>query len=471
MIRALGSRRAVVIALAVGTAAVALTTVVVQQRIRGTSRSATEPSGVSPPGLSLPIASNSSPPTTAAPIARFTGATSVASFGADGRGHSDDTAAFRAAMTAALATPFRYMKGPSGRPQAVVWVPRGTYRIFQLPFLSNIRMEVDAGAVLEQAGNKALGPSQESGGPSLVLWDGGPVRPLTNVSMVGVGSAPSALKRLAAPVEPGWNIDRSFTFDLDTTRTGGDNYESAIQLANVDGFLIDDVYSIENGARTDPTDPVTKKIGLYPRPTSSRAVFVLLPWNSSRIGGPYYDPHNGAIRHHYNIGGPFGYGANQVTSGHNLTFSSIFSRGGIALRLETDATLHKSWGGELRGVVADGIVGVDCARAVSIEPHAQRNSDVHVSRVTARDCYQGVLESLDESSTLSDVQVIGGPGAQVPVSGHPGAWTVGPSLQAYARDSRAGWSVRVARMTCRGKFAAAPSPFDAGGVFRRPVCT
>lgn len=463
------------IALLVAVLIVVGATVAIRARVHD---SASPKRGASVSGPSTPIVALTTPPTTSRAVVPTAQATSVASFGADGRGRTDDTAAFGAAMTAALASPGRFAKGPSGAPQAVVRVPGGVYRIFHLHFQSNIRLEVDAGAVLEQAGNRALKASQNGGGPSFIVWDGPPGHALTNVSIVGVGSASTPLKRAAVIfVEPGWNLNQSFTFDLNTRRTGGDNFNSAMQLANVNGFLIDNVFSIQNGTPADARDPVTG----YPPPTSARAAIVLVPLRASAIGGPYYDPHNGTIRNHYNIGGPFGYGANQVTSGHNLRFFYIYSRGGTALRMETDATLHKGFGGELRGVVADRIVGVNCNRAVSFAPHAQQNSDVHVSNVIARRCNQGVIESLDENlapsqrgaftnSSISDVQVVGGIGAQVPVAGHPGFWFIGRSTQAFARDAGATWSVVISRPTCSGAFAQGPNPINMDGTTGRPTC-
>ena len=408
---------------------------------------------------------------TVAAVPPFAGATSVRAFGANGGGQTDDTAAFGAAMNAALASTKRYTPGPSGNPQAVVRVPPGVYRIFQLVFSANIRLEVDAGAVLEQAGRKSLGESQRHGGPALIVWDGPAGNPLRNVSIVGVGSRSTALKRAAGPIEPGWDLDTSFTFDLDTQRTGGDNFNSAMQLANVDGFLVENVFTIQNGTRT----------GQLPLPTSSRAALMFAPRNDSGVDGPFYDPHNGAIRGQYNTGGPYGYGATQVTSGHNLTFSYIYSRGGTALRLETDFNLRKSFGAEIRGLSATRVVGVDCNRAVSFSPHAQRNSDVHVSNVIARNCHQGVIQSADESlpsdargrfdtSTMSGVLVVGGPGAQIPVPGRLGLWTSGTSTQAFARDAGADWSVRATRLSCRGSFTEASDKILLDGSTQRIVC-
>ena len=77
--------------------------------------------------------------------ASVAGSTSVASYGAKANGTGDSTAAFLRAEDAALASTFRFRTGPTGSPQAVVYVPPGTYNLLRLTFRSNIRMEVSAG--------------------------------------------------------------------------------------------------------------------------------------------------------------------------------------------------------------------------------------------------------------------------------------------------------------------------------------
>src|SRR3954452_21170016 len=110
------SRRATVIALVVGVLAIVVTVFAIRARIHET---ASPRNGGPPPGSSRPIVSAPTTPTTSAAIRRIAGATSVAAFGANGAGLTDDTAAFGAAMTAAVASPVRHPKGPSGQPQAV----------------------------------------------------------------------------------------------------------------------------------------------------------------------------------------------------------------------------------------------------------------------------------------------------------------------------------------------------------------
>jgi hypothetical protein len=377
-------------------------------------------------------------------------------------------------MAAARSSKVRFARGPLG-PQAVVRVPPGIYRLWGLRFRDHIRLEVAAGTVLEPTRNPTAGRDPEDA-KALILWDGPPARPLTNVSIVGVGRSPDVAMGRVDRVESGWDLSRSFVFDLDARRTGGSHLLGAMQLFNVRGFLIRDVVSVQNGSATSGAGPHG-----YARPTSSRAAIVLAPRNDSPKGGPFYDPHNGSIINHYNVGGPYGYGPNQVTSAHDVRLERIFSSGGTALRLETDATLGKSFGGELRGVVARHIVGVKCNRAVAFVPHGQRNRDVRVVDVLAKSCQQGVIESKDESlpsrlrgdfhdSSVSSVRVIAGRGAQLPVPGDSGTWRAGRSYQAFARDASTAWVVAYTDVRCVGAFTRRSDAIAVDGTFRRPAC-
>src|SRR6201999_2123878 len=115
------------------------------------------------------------------------------------------------------------------------------------------------------------------------------------------------------------------------------------------------------------------------------------------------------------------------------------------LRLETDASLHKPFGGQVKGVVARDIEGVNCNRAVVFAPNAQKNRDVHVYDAVAKSCQQGVIESKDDSlptnrrgtfadSSVSSVDVVAGSRAQLPGSSDGGTWRIGSSFQPFARD-------------------------------------
>ena len=394
-------------------------------------------------------------------IHKTPGATDVKTTGARGDGTGDDTAAFLRAEDAALASKVRFADGPGKRPQAVVYVPPGTYRLLRLSFRADIRMEVDAGAVLEQAGGRNI--AVKNNAPALIVWDGDPGHALTNVSLVGVESANGGRKSLAQPLFKGWQVDGDFTFDLDPKYTDSNDAVTGLQALNVDGFLIQNVYSIENDYQpsTAPKNnddwwPQSRKAALGLRERS----------DTPSDGSVYYDPHNGTIENWYNVNGPKGFGPNQINAGHNLVFRHIFTRGGTSLRLETDASQGKGFASEIRGLQADDIAGENCNRVVSFVPHAQTNYDVHVSHVQSVGCFAGVLESFDESnkqspgkfvdSTISDVSVVGTDHAQDSIPNSGGLWKDGPSQKAFAKDgqTRQLWSVTYSgAVTCSGSFS------------------
>ena len=431
-----------------------------------------------------PVAAEVSTIASAVPGAAPTpGAVSVRDHGANGLGTGDDTAAFAAAMAAAVDTgAARYAAGPTGAPQGIVYVPPGTYRLLNLTFPSNLRMEVDAGAVLQQAGGRYAQslPEYPAPGPAVILWDGPPGAPLRNVSLVGVGTSTGGLKSLADPVAPGWSVDESFTFHLDPQATDANNIVSGLMAMNVDGFLVANVFSVQNDFQPT-TKPVTNADWW---PGSRKAALGLRARSDSPVDrSAFYDPHNGTIANWYNVRSPRGYGPNQINSGHNLTITHVYSRGGTALRLETDSSNQVKFGSELRSIHASDIFGENCNRAVAFSPHFQNNYDVHVTGVRAKSCNQGIVEAVDKEidpvrrgaflqSTVAGVSVTGGPGAQIPTPDGSGRWKSGTSSQAFGRDA-APWAVTYARadLTCGGSFLWPSDPILTAEGWFQPACS
>jgi len=418
------------------------------------------------------------PPAVAGAGQQTAGATDVKASGARGDGGGDDTAAFLRAQDAALSSSVRFPNGPSGRPQAVVYVPPGSYRLLRLPFRSDVRMEVDAGAVLAQAGGRDIAVKNDS--PSLVEWDGPPGKALKNVSILGVNSSSGGRKALAEPLFPGWTVDGSFTFDLDPAATDANVAVTGIQALNVDGFLIQNVFSIENDLQ--PEVAPKEKEDWFPQ-SRKAAMGLRARSDSPADGSAFYDPHNGTIENWYNVRAPKGYGPNQINSGHNLTFRHIFSRGGTTLRFETDAAQGKPFGSELRDIRAEDIAGEGCNRAVAFVPHAQANFDVHVSKVQAVGCSAGVLESFDETnanaagkfenSTVTDITVVGTDKAQNSKRMSRGLWEVTTSEKAFAKDAttRRSWSVLYkGAIRCTGTFLEAPDQIMTERGLEAPAC-
>jgi len=402
-------------------------------------------------------------------------------------GTGDDTAKFQRAITTALSSPVRYANGPIG-PQAVVYVPAGTYRLLELTFPSNLRMEVDAGAVLEQAGGTGV-----PDGAALIRWDGPVGAPLKNVSLVGVGSSSGGLKTKSEPVESGWAVDNSFTFNMDPQATQASEKSAGLQVLNTQGFLIANVFSIENDFR--PADAA--QFNAHSWPTSQKAVLGLRGRGDSPCVGTFAIPKDGKINNWYNIQGPKGYGPNQVGGAQNVSFNHIFTQGGTALRLETDSSQASlgdksagkvcpnnktKFGSEIRGLTADDIHGRNCNRAVSFTPHTQDNYDVHVTNVVSTSCAEAVVESKStfdhqdgsfNNSTLANVNVIGGDKAQLGTSGAiVGYWTIGKSLKPFTREAGLVWAVTYSgTIACSGSFQQLSDIINTSNGTIRPNCS
>jgi hypothetical protein len=379
----------------------------------------------------------------------------------------DDTAAFEAAMAAAMQTsPHCYLNGPSGDPQALVYVPPGTYRLSGLHFPSNLRLEVSAGATLQLPPNRPAVPSTLW--KPMIIWDSVPSSPLVNVSLVGVGRQQTPLKLQAvagsAARLSGFDIAGYFTMNLDPRATNATNYGTGVNLVNVHHFLISNVFTVQNDTQA-AVSAVTEW------PTSSRAVFQLYARRDSPVGGPYYDPQDGIIENQVNVGSPRGYGPNQVNSGLRLTFRNIYSRGGTTLRLETDGSTTKDGtptrGARVSDVTADQLTGENCNRVVALSPHAQRNGNVSVGSVTSYSCAQTVASAIDphlatdRRGTFGDVVVqsvtaVSGDKAQLPSSTN--LWTVGPAMMPLYVAEGVTWPTRVLRITTVGSFTDWPRP-------------
>ncbi|MDQ1364376.1 MAG: hypothetical protein QOE57_418, partial [Acidimicrobiaceae bacterium] len=66
------------------------------------------------------------------------------------------------------------------------------------------------------------------------------------MSLVGVGASPGGVKSTATPGVAGWSADNDFTFNLDPQATDANNLVSGLMAVNVDGFLVANVFSIQN---------------------------------------------------------------------------------------------------------------------------------------------------------------------------------------------------------------------------------
>ena len=245
-------------------------------------------------------------------VAPTPGAVNVTSFGAKPNDTADDTAGFKAAIAKAATQPI-YAAGPSGKPQGVVYVPAGTYRVCGVRPLSNVRIEFDAGATMQ------LG-KVTCGSPTILSLDGG----TSNVSLVGVGTSTAGKPAAAA----GWDISHSFRINADPAATGASPQVRGIAVRWTTDALIQNVFTVQNDSRQ-----ANNRNTAYTS-TSPALTFYGLP--TSTAGSPQI-PRRVMLANLYNIKSPVSYGAVQVSACVDCTFDGLFSQGGVTLRLETDA--------------------------------------------------------------------------------------------------------------------------------------
>lgn len=378
-------------------------------------------------------------------------------------GTTDDTSAFAHAIARARAkAPNCFTHGPTGAPQAVVHVPAGVYHLADLRIGSNVRLEVDAGATLEPVA-LAAPPATPDATPLISVGNRLPRRPaVVNVSVVGVGADLDARKQAAyaqgGPITS-FDLSADFTMDLDPVDTNSSNYVRGIDVTQVEGFVIQNVLALQNG--TDQAAGTT-----FAWPTSGRQVLAFHAPAKSPLAGPFLEPENGEVRNIVDLNAPRGFGPTQVNAGVGLDFRQIYSEGGTALRIETDDSMNGRGelvkGAEVDRLTASDIVGVNCNRAVSLSPHAQRNGSVSVDGVWAYSCNESVVAAFDEkaaragnpgsfsSATVTDVSVDGGPLAQLDSTSL--LWTVGQSYRPVAVDKNLPWQPTIEVVRQAGTF-------------------
>lgn len=337
---------------------------------------------------------------------------------AAGDGMTDDSPAFQSAIDYASSTASRtYPAGPNGSSQAIVYVPPGKYLVRRVLLKSNVRLEVSAGATLSGFGYDKRGIPAKCENylvlstPDATTTPAAP--PLTNVSVVGVGFSKQGKP---APAE-GWQTYRSFVIDHDPLDQKCDlgignpqnalgqpfsTLNAAILVENVDGFLIENIYSYQ---RNDSP-------GAYYPKEVVRFVSGMIGKKVDTTPDMLNEPRHGTYRNHFNVGSAAGWGPNQFQSASQITVDSIYSEGGVALRLETgladnlmagkdcpatDPRCH-SYGARVDQVKASRIWCRRGNAAVYLSSHTQVNGAVDIRDIDAQDCYT----ALTEESGLDD---------------------------------------------------------------------
>jgi len=353
-------------------------------------------------------------------VTKLTGST-VAS--ANGTDTNDDTAAFTEAVRqASIATNKQFAQGPTGAPQGVVYVPAGTYYIRDVQLKDNVRVEINAGAVLKQTLVKS---DKNANGVSLFVIGSSkyrtavPTAPLQNVSLVGVGQSATMAGIPKPATYNGWDISGSFTVNADPATTDASQLLKPLSLMYANGVLIQNVFGIANNSDVTNRNPLNS----YNRGSGVNVQSTLI-WGNNQVNirgtTSYYGPTNVTINNVYATKQTFGYGAIQLQSARTFDVKNIFSEGGTALRLESGVPgaetltsygcVRRQQGGggtdckctetspcalnyfsEINGVVADNISCLNGNTAVSLLPHEQTNSNVTVTNVRSDNCYSGVL--------------------------------------------------------------------------------
>jgi hypothetical protein len=300
----------------------------------------------------------------------------------------------------------------------------------------------------------------------MFVWDSVSKRApaLRNVSLVGVGSTLTAQKQAIAatggPVMAPFGLAGDFTMNLDAAATGSTNYNTGIELVNVQNFDIENLLTIQNSTN-QPAG------ALVAWPTSARAVIRLHARSNSPVHGPtFMQPKYGTIHNQVNVNSPRGYGPNQVNGAQYVTFSDIYTRGGTALRLETDGSTSNNGtpriGATVDHLVGRHLVGVNCNRAVSLSPHGQHNGTVDIDDVSAYSCNQGVVAAFDndmlpqyygrfDNASVRGLRVVGGYSAQLDSTAT--LWVTGESMMQYYIAPGLTWRPQIELSTQSGSFS------------------
>ena len=342
---------------------------------------------------------------------------------AKGDGSTDDTKAFNEAIRlASTGSTKPFLNGPSGSAQGVVYVPGGkTYRIRDVQFMDNVRMEIDAGAVIMQTQIK---PNKNGLGFSVFILGSSkdrssvPLAPLRNVSLVGVGTS-TTMGGAPKPIPyTGWSLDNSFTLNVDPVATGASQNIKPIRVTNVDGLLLQNIFAIGNNS--DVSNKFYNNDKNSGDGSNLESAVVVLQNQTTKGGSNFYGPTNVTGKNIYTINNIHGYGTMQIQSGRTLTFDHVFSDGGIALRLESDVvgvdTLNAhscvrgqlggggagctcggsypacplSYFSEINGVKANTIACFNGHAAVALLPHEQINQNVAITNVAADNCFNAI---------------------------------------------------------------------------------
>ncbi len=327
----------------------------------------------------------------------------VKSYGAAGDGTTDDSAAFKSAVQAA-----------SQNGGGNVYVPApGTYRIADVRLLSNVTVQIEAGAVIQKAPSTGWNDIFHLAGPNDTTFG-------TNQHIEGVNG--------------------NFVLDMSNSPSTGTN---GIFIRNVKNFSVKHMDCIQNNSNQ-----------LMLSPTSRAPCLMFRGTPAGPVNGVYNHPNGGELVDLHSYNSPFGFGLTQVTTGENLTFRNISSDGGVALRVETDGNNRYT----VDNLVADGVTCTNGHAPVHLVPWGQNNGKLTITNVRSNGCEEGLsvlgtTGGFSSASTISGVDVVAGPNAQLrtPDTGDdPGLWYIGPSRWCQLWSLGISYSVGVSNISCGG---------------------
>lgn len=419
---------------------------------------------------------------------------------------TDVTAALTSALATASATPISGPVGPSGAPVGRVYLGPGEYRFKSITVPDNVRIEIAPGATLRAVDGYEPNANNDWG---LFVFgtDGDPTRNVTVTSgdgCGGLGTPTSANKpsnttfrgndpavvrtsggqqvlgmaNAPVPFRPDWDTSAMWVMDLDPQLTNAGEQVTGFFFRWAYDVDVANVFTIQNASRT------AAGIGPIDGDTSRTVAMMFDPPNDTDwtpVVEAQKIPHRIHVKNHYNILSPSGQGPNQIRACRDCTFESIFSHGGVSLRVETDGIRPESGTCAATGVNGEGFKEfaiVDGLQATRIEgaygnrvamftPHCLPNGSATVNQVRGTSMGELVIIAARESDSLSGgfsaisitgVQGCGGALAQEP---HP-------AQNSYLlKPSRAAVSIEPANppipVTLVGAWSW-PAPPNSGGL-------
>lgn len=408
--------------------------------------------------------------------------------GYDPTGATESSDAFNAAVSAAhdyaaahpnasdLFQPPTHVNAPS-QPQAVVRVDPGVFMLYNVRMQSNVRLEINAGALIippDQDNTLVFNGSDDSslGGNSgttyihdftVTAWGRSSTFPDTG------GRVRNKHMRYAFTFPDGTvpDLDSRFVFDFNPTRypiaapNPGDGPRfSGVKLRQAKRFLVSKFlelasvgnpgYAPDGGGQGSNTYPSTPGNGFSAQPATGQ------PMTEAAV-----QPRNGTIRHLHCENCTRGYGIMEIHAGVDLDYKYISTRGGIAVRWES------AQGGQSTRQTASQIVAFDGNAAVLFSNHGFPQRDLHADHVVAHGMDDGIRtfgdDGMAQGNRVDGVDVYDGDRAQVLITRNGGDdfWWYGPAEYAFYLSAD-GTTVTNAR--CRGNFTHASIGASCTGV-------